>query len=170
MAARKSSLERLGIIGWEGFRSNLLKHLAYDDQSRGGRPPWCPVLMLKVMILQRFHNLSDMETEFQINDLFSILRFVGLRPGDRAPDHLTIWDFKEKLGEEGMRAIFEDFDAVLRAKGLVGNSGKIVDASFVDAPRQRNSREENAEIKQGKRPESFDENPRRGCQKDSDAR
>jgi transposase, IS5 family len=41
---------------------------------------------------------------------------------------------------------------------------------FVDVPRQRNSREENEEIKQGKVPESFQQNENRMAQKDVAAR
>lgn len=167
---RKRGLDRLAVIDWESFRPLLLKHLAYGDQKKGGRVPWCPVLMLKVLVLQRFFDLSDEETEFQIMDRFSFLRFLGLRPGDGAPDHATIWAFKERLGADGMLAVFECFNDQLRGQGLIASCGKIIDASFVEAPRQRNSREENAQIKAGERPESFDETPRRGCQKDTDAR
>lgn len=78
--------------------------------------------------------------------------------------------FKEHLGVEGMLAVFELFNAKLRGQGLIASCGKIIDASFVEALRQRNSREENVQIKAGERPESFDENSRRGCQKDTDAR
>lgn len=167
---RKSSLDRLSVIDWEGFRPLLMEHLSYSDQARGGRRPWCPVLMLKVLILQRYFGLSDEETEFQIMDRFSFLRFLGLRPGDGAPDHATIWAFKERLGEAGMLAIFDAFGALLADRGLVGSTGKLVDASFIEAPKQRNTREENEQIKSGERPAAFDENPNRGCQKDTDAR
>lgn len=170
MASRKSGLDRLRVIDWEGFRPVLMEHLAYEDQSKGGRPPWCPVLMLKVLFLQRFHDLSDEQMEYQLADRFSFLRFVGLRPGDSVPDHATIWAFKERLGEEGIVAVFEAFDCQLRAKGLIGHEGKIVDASFVEAPRQRNRPDENRQIKEGRRPKSFEKKPRRSCQKDSDAR
>jgi len=158
------------VIDWESFRGILLKHLDYRDQKKGGRIPWCPVLMFKVLVLQRFFGLGDEETEFQILDRFSFLRFLGLRPGDGSPDHSTIWAFKERLGVEGMEAVFAHFDAQLRALGLIGKAGKIIDASFVEAPRQRNTRAENDQIKQGERPESFDQKPCRGCQKDTDAR
>jgi IS5 family transposase len=170
MTERKSGLDRLEVIDWEAFRPVLLKHLEYKAQSKGGRIPWCPVLMLKVLVLQRFFGLSDEQSEFQILDRFSFLRFLGLRPGDGAPDHATIWSFKERLGVEGMRAIFAAFDAQLRGQNLIGKEGKIVDASFVEAPRQRNRRHENEQIKRGERPEHFDRKPRRGCQKDTDAR
>ena len=167
---RASGLERLAVIDWDSFRPTLLAHLDYSDKGKGGRPPWCPVLMLKVLILQRFHGLSDEQTEFQLHDRLSFQRFVGLRLGDDVPDHSTIWLFKETLGAAGMAAVFADFDAQLRAQGLLASAGQIVDASFVEAPKQRNTRAENAQIKRGERPASFDENPPRACQKDTDAR
>ncbi len=46
----------------------------------------------------------------------------------------------------------------------------MVDASFVSAPKQRNSREENAKIKDGEIPERFEANPNVKRQKDMDAR
>jgi len=45
-----------------------------------------------------------------------------------------------------------------------------VDASFVDVPRQRNSRAENATIKAGGVPEAWAEQPPKQQQKDVDAR
>ena len=59
---RTSSLDRLAVIDWESFRPLLEERLAYGNQSKGGRIPWCRVLMLKVLVLQRFFDLSDQET------------------------------------------------------------------------------------------------------------
>lgn len=122
------------MIDWEPFRPLLLKHLAYCDHKKGGRIPWCPVLMLKVLVLQRFFGLSDEGKEFEILDRFSFLRFLGLCPGDGAPDHATSWAFNERLGEDGMLAVFELFNAQLHTQGLIASCGKIIDASFVEAP------------------------------------
>lgn len=166
----KRGLDRLDVVDWEGFRPVLLERLAYGDQKKGGRPPWCPVLMLKVLVLQRFFDLSDEETEFQILDRFSFLRFLGLRPGDGAPDHATIWVFKERLGPEGMQEVFAAFHQQLQALGLIASQGKIIDASFVEAPRQRNRRPENEQIRRGEVPERIARKPRRQCQKDMQAR
>lgn len=44
------------------------------------------------------------------------------------------------------------------------------DTSFVNVPRQRNSKEENKAINQGNIPENFEENPTKFSQKDCDAR
>ena len=163
------------VMDWELFREELESVLGYDnrDPKRGGRPPFDAVLMLKVLVLQKYYGLSDEETEFQIMDRFSFLQFLGLQAGDDVPDARTIWDFKqllEKDGRDGTRRLFEKFGRLLRPEGLLAKEGSIVDASFVAAPRQRNSREENQQIKQGKRPEGFEADTPKGRQKDCDAR
>ena len=76
---RSTGIGRLAkIIDWEGFRSDLEDILGYlnRDDSKGGRPPFDPVFMFKVLVLQKF------------------LCFLGLRPGDAIPDANTVWDFR----------------------------------------------------------------------------
>jgi transposase, IS5 family len=157
-------------LDWELFRADLEGHLDYRCGSQGGRPPWCPVLLFKIIVLQKYFDLSEEQTEFQILDRFSFQRFLGLDVGDRVPDKNAIWAFKERFGEAGLRGCFDLFDEVLRESGLLASKGKIVDASFVEVPRQRNSREENARIKQGNTPEAWKDRPDKLAQKDVDAR
>ena len=127
--------------------------------------------MFKILILQSLYNVSDDEIEFQIRDRYSFCRFLGLLPEDRVPDAKTIWLFREQLTKANiMKELFHSFDIQLQLKGLVAKKGQIVDASFVDVPKQRNSREDNESIKQGEIPASFKENPNKLCQKDMDAR
>jgi hypothetical protein len=38
---------------------------------------------------------------------------------------------------------------------MLAKEDRIIDASFVTAPKQRNNRKENTQIKEGKRPEGF---------------
>lgn len=176
IAALKFGISQLDdYIDWELFREELEDILGYNkrDSRKGGRPPFDPVLMLKVLVIQKFHSLSDAATEQQIQDRFSFMSFLGLRPGDAVPDKNTLWDFKqalEKEGRNGSARLFKCFNEELNKEGLVGKEGSIVDASFVDAPRQRNSRDENEQIKSGKRPEGFEENTAKGRQKDCHAR
>jgi IS5 family transposase len=164
-----------GIVDWEGFRDDLEHLLGYRDRdgSKGGRPPFDPVFMFKVLVLQKFHGLSDASVEEQIADRFSFMEFLELKPGDDIPDGNTVWDFREALerdGIEGSERLFNRFNEMLEARGLIGREGSLVDASFVDAPRQRNTREQNASIKNGERPEEFDPDTARGRQKDCEAR
>jgi IS5 family transposase len=118
---------------------------AQRDWSKGGRSSIDPVLILTALVLQKFQRLSDEECEFLIRDRFSFMIFLGLNPGEAVPDARTIWGFKQALeqdGRDGARKLFERFEQMLTERGLIGKEGSIVDASFVDAPRQRNSRKE----------------------------
>ncbi len=54
--------------------------------------------------------------------------------------------------------------------GYVARAGQMIDATFVEVPRQRNSREENAGIKAGEPPKVWDKKPAKRRQKDVDAR
>lgn len=67
-----------------------------------------------------------------------------------------------------MDVLFERFHEQLAAHGYVAQKGQMIDATFVEASKQRNSREENAQIKAGTPPEDWAENKAR--QKDVDAR
>jgi IS5 family transposase len=123
------------------------------------------------MILQRYYNLSDEQAEFPINDRMSFMRFLDLTIADDIPDSRTIWLFRERLTDLGLvEDLFALFLCELERLNLIVNEGKIIDASFVEVPGQRNSRTENAQIKSGEIPESFTENPHKLAQKDTDAR
>ena len=116
--------------------------------------PYDVVMMLRILVLQRLYNLSDDQTEYQINDRMSFMRFLGINLCEKVPDAKTIWKFKNDLAEtETVDKLFCTFDEHLENKGLISHKGTIVDATFVDAPRQRNSRNENKKIKNGVIPE-----------------
>ena len=66
--------------------------------------------------------------------------------------------------------LFKQFYAHLQSLGLIVNEGKIIDASFVVSPRQRNTREENKTIKKGEGNSLWNDNPHKKCHKDIDAR
>jgi IS5 family transposase len=158
-------------IDFELFRPILEGGLRHEPKGPGGRPPYDYVLMFKIMILQRYFNLSDEQAEFQINDRMSFMRFLDLSIADDIPDSRTIWDFREKLTDLGLvEELFSLFLNELDKLGLIVNEGKIIDASFVEVPRGRNSREENKQIKEGEIPERFQANPHVQSQKDVDAR
>ncbi|MDB4618198.1 transposase [Akkermansiaceae bacterium] len=103
------------LIDWEGFRPVLENVTGYDtkDWSKGGRRPFDPVFMFRVLVLQKYHGLSDEGTEKEIGDRFSFLSVLGLRLGDEIPDANTIWDFKELIGKEGRDALNALFDVLI---------------------------------------------------------
>jgi IS5 family transposase len=165
-------LERLSKgIDFELFRPVLLDKLHVEPKDKGGRKPYDYVLMFKIVILQRYYNLSDDQSEYQICDRLSFMRFLKLTIADDVPDSKTIWHFRERLVDlEIVDVLFDLFKTKLEELGLIVHEGKIVDASFVEVPKQRNSRDENKQIKDGEIPATWKENGNKLEQKDTDAR
>ena len=156
-------------VNWEMFRPVLEKARDKNRQSNVGPKGYDVILLFKILVLQSLYNLSDDATEFQILDRHSFGRFLGLHISQKVPDATTIWRFREDLVNAGIvEELFATFDAHLRANGFMAMKGQIVDASIVNVPKQRNSREENTRIKEGNIPENWPENKRR--RKDVDAR
>jgi IS5 family transposase len=143
------TLERT--VDFEAFRSRLVAGLGYGDGVKGGRPSFDPVSMFKVLIEQTQHNLSDARAEFMLLDRLSWMRFAGFDLGAATPDENTIRHFRNKLTYSGtLTNIMGLFDALLREKGFLSMSGRIVDASLVPAPSPRNTDGEKAAIRAGK--------------------
>jgi len=165
-------LERLNkVIDWEYFRSIVEKLLNTDSLVNAGPKLYDPLLMFKILILQRYYNLSDDQIEYQILDRLTFCRFLGITLSDKVPDAKTVWNFKNRLIEKELdKELFDHFGTMLEKHGLIAHEGKIIDASFMEAPRQRNSREENKQVKAGEVPENWKENPNKLRQKDTDAR
>lgn len=88
-------------VDFDIFRADLVKALAYSDGARGGRPPFDPIMMFKILVIQAANNLSDERTEFLINDRLPLMRFLGLSLSDRVPDARTIWLLRERLTKAG---------------------------------------------------------------------
>jgi len=156
-------------VDWVIFRPELEKARSKEKKSTAGAKPYDVVLMFKILILQSLYNLSDEALEFQILDRHSFCRFLGLHLCSKVPDATTVWRFREDLITAGIiDELFEKFDSHLRKSGFEARKGQIIDASIVSVPKQRNSREENAQIKAGKIPADWQQNKKR--QKDTDAR
>ena len=176
---RLSKLSKLGdpldklarSIDFELFRNLLESRLHVAAKGKGGRRPYDYVLMLRVLILQRYCNLSDGQTEYQVCDRLSFMRLLGLTLADDVPDSKTVRHFRERLVESGLaRELFELFLGELEKLGLVVHAGRIVDASFVEVPRRRNKKEDNEAVKGGRLPQGWEHKPDKLRQKDVDAR
>jgi transposase, IS5 family len=158
-------------IDWKIFRSILDKALIKEAKGPGGRPAYDYIMMFKILILQEYFGLSDEQMEFQITDRFSFMRFLGLRTCDKVPDCNTIWAFREQLKEgDIVKQLFDKFTKHLAQNNLIVNKGKIIDASIIEVPVQRNSREENKQIKEETVPKAWKRFPNKLSHKDTEAR
>ncbi len=127
--------------------------------------------MFRMLVLQSLYNLSDEQVEYQVRDRLSFTRFLRLGIEDGIPDGTTLWLFRETLAKAGLiEKLFERFGQHLEAKGYIARGGQMVDATIVPVPKQRNSRDENDDVKAGKTPGAWKKDPSKNRQKDKDAR
>jgi IS5 family transposase len=170
LSAAGDALERLArAVDFELFRAELAAALGRSDRAKGGRPPYDAVLMFKVLVLQTLYTLSDEQTEYQLRDRLSFMRFVGLGLHEPVPDAKTIWLFREQLTRAGaVKRLFRRFDSALRERGMLAMGGQIVDATVVQARPARLTADEKAAVRAGETPADW--SPARRAQIDRDAR
>src|SRR6202795_4346104 len=155
LSAKGDPLEAIGgLVPWESFRADIeAVVLTPEDvrKSNAGRKPIDAIVMFRMLVLQSLYNLSDEQVEFQVRDRLSFTRFLGLGFEDGIPDGTTLWLFREKLAKAGLvETLFERFGHYLEVKGYIARGGQMVDATIVPVPKQRNSRDENEQVKSGK--------------------
>ena len=141
------------LIDFEAFREVLEEQWRPEvDPAKGGRPPWDAVLMFKILLIGQKTGLSDEQLEYDLADSLSLRRFVQLDLGQAVPDRTTIARYRSALDESTMRDLFDTLTAQLTVAGFEAKDGQMIDSSFVLVPIQRNSRDENQDIKEGRIP------------------
>jgi IS5 family transposase len=175
ISAKGDPLEMIArVVPFESFRAEIEAAVltpASEKKSSAGRKPIDVMVMFRMLVLQSLYNLSDEQVEYQVRDRLSFTRFLRLGIEDSIPDGTTLWLFRETLAKAGLiEKLFERFGQHLEAKGYIARGGQMVDATIVPIPKQRNSRDENEDVKAGKTPEAWEKNPAKNRQKDKDAR
>jgi len=168
-------LEKLDTyIDWAIFEVPISKafNITKQKQKKVGRTPFDKLMLFKALIIQSLYNLSDEQLEYQILDRASFKRFLGIKKSDKVPDAKTFWHYRSQLESKRIvRELFNTFNDLLDSVGVLAHEGKILDASFVKVPKQRNTRDENQHIKtNGEVPENWAKKPAKKSQKDIDAR
>lgn len=115
-----------------------IRALPEYNNKGAGHPPWCPVLMLKCLMLAKWNNLSDPGLEEALKDRISFRKFVGLSFTDKTPDETTFVRFRDRLREAKIHDhVFNTVLAHIKSQGLLVKEGTMVDATIVEAPRGR---------------------------------
>ena len=135
------------VMDWVVFIPVLGRIPRAEPKAPGGRPAYAPLLMFKILVLQSLYGLSDEQAQFQILDRRSFHQFLGLSEADLVPDQNTLREFREKLTQA---ELFATFNARLTDQGFITRKGQIIDASFVEVPRQHNRRQETRRSSAGK--------------------
>lgn len=128
-------LDRLdGLVKWYRFE----KVLVAVREGGSGRPPYPPLTMFKVLLLQSLYGLSDAETEEALADRLSFRRFAGLALTDAVPDHSTICRFRNLLLERGLlEKLFAELDKQMEKAGVILKRGTMLDATVIETSAAR---------------------------------
>jgi transposase, IS5 family len=172
LGKKKDLLLKLNeLISWDLFRPILEESRKKDRKNNAGRKAIDVILLFKMLILQQLYNISDEELEYQVNDRISFMQFLGLGLEDKVPDSTSIWLFREALKKQNLiEGLFEEFGEYLNQNGYSAKEGQILDATLIPVPKQHNTKEENAKIREGEEPEGWKDLPHKRSQKDQNAR
>jgi len=134
LAKVNSFLKELdSIINFEKLRPILNKN-GVAKSNVAGAPAYDNVLMFKVLLLQKYYNLSDQATEDALYVNLLYIRFVGLSLEDSIPNESTICRFRNSLLKNKLYdRLFNSVNKQLESKNLIAKTGKsiLVDASLI---------------------------------------
>jgi transposase, IS5 family len=124
------------LLDWKRIEADL--SWVYNSKEGGASYP--PIMMFRAMLLQVWHNISDVQAEKMLSRDLLFRRFCGLSFTDSVPDHSTISRFRTQLNKDGLYdKIFYEVNRQLAEKGAIVKVGEvsIVDASVIEVHQYR---------------------------------
>lgn len=123
-------------VDWRPLDKVLKKKLRRHKDAVGN-PSYPPLAMFRVLLLQRWWDLSDQGMDDALADRISFRRFVGFSFDYDTPDSTTICRFRNHLADRGLdQKLFNMINGQLEAHELIVKHGVIVDASVVTSARR----------------------------------
>lgn len=118
------------IIEWDKYSSLIIS--LYKGEGMAGRPPYDPVMILKMEFIAYLYNLSEREVETYVNENIPAKSFVGLAVDEKAPDHSTLSVFRERLVKRDKLEIFQeilkDILTIAQTNGVVFGKIQVIDS------------------------------------------
>ncbi len=111
----------------------ILKKNGIGTKNVCGVKAYDQILMFKILLIQKFYNLSDEKAEEGLNVNLLYMRFVGLSLEDLAPDSTTIGRFRNSLIKNAIYdKLFANINKQLEIAGLIATGGKdvLIDATL----------------------------------------
>lgn len=122
-------------VNWTPIEKILNKKLKKKDVT--GNPSYPTLKMFKVLLLQRWYNLSDIGIEEALADRISFCRFANFSFDYDTPDSSTICRFRNSLiGHKLDAKLFNILNKQLESNRLIIKQGIIVDASIIQSSRR----------------------------------
>lgn len=135
--AKNKFLDKINeLVDWAPIERILRKNYKQIKNAAGGLA-YSPLKMFKILLLQRFYDLSDPAMEENLNDRMSFIRFTGFSMAQDIPDYSTICRFRNRLIENhSYEKVFYEFNRQIEKLGLIVKTGVIVDATVVQSSRR----------------------------------
>ena len=117
----------MACIDFESFRPRLAPFYSPNF----GRYAVDPVRMLKILFLCFEYHLSDRLVMERATTDMAFRWFLGFDRKDQIPNHTNGTHFRERLGDDGFRQIFQEVLTQARAHGLLSDRLRLKDATHM---------------------------------------
>lgn len=134
---RAAFFQRMSLcVPWAQLEALIAALPEYQPAPKGGRPAVAPGVMLRALMVAKWHNLSDQQLEDQLADSLAMRRFVGLTMHESTPDATSFTRFRQRLEAANLlQAVHQTVLTHLDAQGVTIREGTIADATFIEAPK-----------------------------------
>ncbi len=132
--ANHQLLQMKQAVDWAAVEQQLAVYYAAE-----GRPSWPPAVLVRMLVLEEYADLSDRQVSEQVAYNLLYRAFVGLDLDEAVPDDTTLVTFRSRLGTEGVREVFELLNERWREQGLIGDEHRVLDGSHIWAKVARRS-------------------------------
>jgi transposase len=106
----------------------------YEAAGTPGRPSIAPGTYFRLLLVGYFEGIeSERGLEWRCADSLSLREFVGIMPGEKAPDHSTLSKTRKRLDGEVFEAVFQFVLGLVEQKGLLKGKVLGVDSTYLRA-------------------------------------
>ncbi len=118
----------------------ILKKNGTGSKNVCGVQAYDQILMFKILLIQKFYDLSDEKAEEGLNVNLLYMKFAGLSLESLAPDSTTTGRFRNSLIKNNLHGkLFTNINKQLEKAGLIATGGKdvLVDATLTKSHNNR---------------------------------
>ena len=118
------------LIDWDRYSERLIQ--LYEGRGVEGRPPYNPVLILKMLFMAYLYNMSERAVEELVDYHMAVKWFVGLAVDEKAPDHSSLTKFKNRIlragNDDALMTLFDDILLQAIGQGIEMGDIQVLDS------------------------------------------
>lgn len=125
------------LLDWQ-LIDNEISNYYSKGTSVDGRPAYRGILLFRMLLLETFYGMSDVQVEQFVRFDIRAMHFCDLGLDDSVPDHSTISRFRSALvKEDAFNNLLSHINDQLSERGMFVRKGcAMVDASITQSPRK----------------------------------